>query len=279
MATNEISSSPDRSQNPTGFDPASIPVPPLHGCQIRPDMTFAEAAAAFDEWRSCAPDQARYRSHGTLRDCRTKLKALSKFFGSLKLRDIHIGHIREYQKDRFSNGRGLWAHPAGADKINQEMGLQLRIMRPGNAFTSDLEKYYQTLQVDECEIPKALSQEEQERFLEVAGSNPDWHIVVVFGACGPHRFFFRRAPDAAPGRYQLATPDRCSEPQGRQKQVQAPRGASDRPSVYMGAQSATGTVLQACGQVARAVPVSCQSEPREFQRRVPHGTNRDPQAV
>jgi hypothetical protein len=169
MATNEITSS--------RFDPASIPVPPLHGCQIRPDMTFAEAASAFDDWRSCAPDEARYRSHGTLRDCRTKIKALNKFFGSLKLRDIHIGHIREYQKDRFSNGRGVWAHPAGADKINQEMGLQLRIMRLGNAFTGDLEKYYQTLQVDECEIPKGLSQEEQERFLDVAGSNPEWHIV------------------------------------------------------------------------------------------------------
>ncbi len=188
MATTENSSPSDSSQN-AAFDPASIPVPPLHGCQIRADMTFAEAAAAFDEWRSCAPDQARYRSHGTLRDCRTKIKALNKFFGSLKLRDIHIGHIREYQKDRFSNGRGLWAHPAGADKINQEMGLQLRIMRLGNAFTSDLEKYYQTLQVDECEIPKALSPEEQERFLLTAESNPDWHVVWWYSLLALHLAF------------------------------------------------------------------------------------------
>lgn len=124
-----------------------------------------------------------------MRDCRTKIKALNKFFGSLKLQDIHLGHIREYQKTRFSNGRGLWAHPAGADKINQEMGLQLRIMKLGNAFTSDIEKYYQTLQADECEIPKALSQEEQERFLEVAGSNPDWHIVWWYSELAVHIAF------------------------------------------------------------------------------------------
>ncbi|MGC2404544.1 MAG: hypothetical protein WA510_32435, partial [Acidobacteriaceae bacterium] len=186
MATTEITIP---STEPTPFDPASIPAPPLHGCQIRADMSFAEAAATFDDWRSCAPDRARYRSHETLRDSRTKIKALNKFFGSLKLRDIHIGHIREYQKDRFSNGRGLWAHPAGADKINQEIGLQLRIMRLGEAFTSDIEKYYQTLQVDEREIPKALSQEEQERFLDVAGSNPDWHIVWWYSELALHIAF------------------------------------------------------------------------------------------
>jgi integrase len=177
--------------NSTAFDAAAIPIPPLHGCQIRAEMSFAEAAATFDEWLSCplSPDQARYRSKGTMRDNRTKIKALNKFFGSLKLRDIHIGQIREYQKMRFSNERNLWAHPAGADKINQEMGLQLRIMRLGNAYTSDIEKYYQSLQVDECEIPKALSQVEQERFLEVAASRPEWEVVYWYSLLAVHIAF------------------------------------------------------------------------------------------
>ena len=43
---------------------------------------------------------------------------------------------------RFSNDRNLWTYPAGANKINQEIGLMLRIMRLGDAFTSDIEKYY-----------------------------------------------------------------------------------------------------------------------------------------
>jgi integrase len=154
-------------------------------------MSFAEAAAAFDDWLSSplSPDQARYRSKGTMRDCRTKIKALNKFFGRLKLGGIHLGQIREYQKVRFSNERNLWAHPAGADKINQEMGLMLRIMRLGNAYTSDIEKYYQTLQVDECEIPKALSPDEQERFLEVASSRPEWEVVYWYSLLAVHIAF------------------------------------------------------------------------------------------
>ena len=90
---------------------------------------------------------------------------------------------------RFSNERNLWAHTAGADKINQELGLQLRIMRLGDAFTSDIEKCYRTLQADECEIPKALSPQEQERFLEVAESRPEWEVVRWYALVALHIAF------------------------------------------------------------------------------------------
>ena len=174
------------------FDPALIPVPPLHGCVIRPEMSFETAAATFDEWLSCpiSPDQAlRYRAVRTMRDNRTKIKALNKFFGPLKLSGIHLGHLREFQKMRFSNSRNLWAHPAGANKINAEVGLLLRIMRLGNAYTSDIEKYYEPLQVEEGEIPKALSPEEQDRFLEVAASRPDWQVVYWYSIVALHIAF------------------------------------------------------------------------------------------
>jgi integrase len=195
MAAPQTSSTPGLAQNPevitSAFDPASIPAPTLHGCQIHAEMSFAEAAAAFDEWLSCpiSPDQARYRSKGTMRDCRTKIKALNKFFGMLELGKIHIGQIRGYQKMRFSNERGLWAHPAGAEKVNAELGLLLRIMRLGNACSSDIEKYYRTLQADEREIPKALSPEEQDRFLQVAASRPEWEVVYWYSLLAVHIAF------------------------------------------------------------------------------------------
>src|ERR1700761_6820081 len=61
----------------------AIPAPALHGCQIRGDMRLVDAAAAFDARLSSpvSPNQARYRSAGTMRDCRTKIKALNKFSG------------------------------------------------------------------------------------------------------------------------------------------------------------------------------------------------------
>jgi hypothetical protein len=62
------------------YDPSSIPAPELHGCQVRPSMRFETAAAVFDDWLSSpiAPNQARYRSKNTIKDCRTKTKALNR---------------------------------------------------------------------------------------------------------------------------------------------------------------------------------------------------------
>jgi integrase len=173
------------------FDASSIPAPELHGCQIRPSMRFETAAAVFDDWLSSpiAPNQARYRSKNTIKDCRTKTKALNRFFGKLTLNGIHIGHIREYQSMRFSNSRDLWAHPAGANKINDELALLLRILRLGDAYTDDIRKYYQELQADESEIPKALSPEQQDRFLEVAGSRREWEIVHWYSLVALHTAF------------------------------------------------------------------------------------------
>lgn len=176
---------------PAAFDATLIPVPPLHGCQIRPDMSFETAAATFDDWLSSpiSPDQARYLSHRTMQDYRQKVKALKKFFGALKLSAIHLGHLREYQKMRFSNERALWAHTAGADKINAELKLLLRIMKLGDAYTTDIEKYYASLQVEEGELPRALSPEEQDRFLQVAASRPEWQVVYWYSLVAMHIAF------------------------------------------------------------------------------------------
>ena len=196
MAISQSSSPSHPSQTPasepdTAFDPADIPAPSLHGCHIHKEVTFAQAAAAFDQWLSgpIAFEQARYRSRNTMKDNRTKIKALSKFFGTLKLSGIHIGHIRAYQKARFSNERNLWAHTAGASRINGETGLLLRIMRLGDAYTSDLEKFYCELQADECEIPKALTPKEQDRFLEVAASRPESNVVYWYSLVALHIAF------------------------------------------------------------------------------------------
>jgi len=154
-------------------------------------MSFAEGAAAFDEWLSSpiSADRARYQSSGTMRDHRTKIKALNKFFGPLKLNGIHVGQLREFQRMRHRNERDLWAHPAGPDKINQEVSLVLRVMRLADVPMSDIEKYYKVLAVEEREIPKALAPEEQDRFLIVAASRPEWAIVYWYSLLALHIAF------------------------------------------------------------------------------------------
>ena len=166
MATIESTSSPvfspspepsalKPSADPAVFDASLIPVAPVHDFRIRADMRFSEAAAAYDEWMSSpiSQEHARYRCKGTMTDVRTKFKALNRFFGPLKLNKIHVAQLREYQKMRFTNDRRIWANTAGANKINAELALVLRIMRLAEVPMSDIAKYFKTLQVDEGEIP------------------------------------------------------------------------------------------------------------------------------
>ena len=198
MATNQSSSPSHSSQNAAtpqldftherGID---FDVPPLNYGEIRGDMSFPEAATTFDQWMSCpvSSGQERYRAVRTMRDNRTKLKALSKYFGRYKLQEITVRHLREFQKIRSSNEDGRWAHPAGAGKINAELGLLLRIMKLGSAYSRDIERYYLPFRAQESEIPKALSPDEQEHFLEVASSDPDWAIVYWYSLVAVHIAF------------------------------------------------------------------------------------------
>lgn len=182
---------PQHTQETAGGGGVNFDVPPIDYGQIRPDMTFVEAAAAFDGWMSCpvSARQARYKSRRTMVDIRTKLKALTKYFGAYKLEKIGPGELRKFQELRSTNGRGIWAHPAGATKVNAELGLLLRIMKLGNAYSSEIQKWHQPLQEEECEIPRALSPEEQERFLQIAASRPDWAIVHWYALLALHIAF------------------------------------------------------------------------------------------
>ena len=100
--------------------------------------------------RSCpvSSRQARYKSRRTMIDIRTKLKALTKYFGPYKLHKIGPGELRKFQELRSTNGRGIWAHTAGASKVNAELGLLIRIMKLGNAYTSEIQKWHMPLQED-----------------------------------------------------------------------------------------------------------------------------------
>lgn len=158
---------------------------------LLPGMLFKDAASNFLEGID-APvphDKARYKAFRTVRDYKTKLKALIKFFGELKLEEIHLGHFRAYQKERLTNGDSTWAHEAGSRKVNAELGLVERFMRLSGTWTPELEKYYNRLIEDESEIPRELDPDEQEHFLATAESNPDWHIVWWYSLVALHTGF------------------------------------------------------------------------------------------
>ena len=52
-----------------------------------------------------------------------------------------------------------------------------------------MERYYLRLQEDDCDLPRALSPEEQDRFLMVASSRKEWQLVYWYSLVAVHLTF------------------------------------------------------------------------------------------
>jgi integrase len=170
----------------------------LFTCPLSASMVFTEAASAFLDSRTAPVTHGRiqYIGNNTFKDYAKKLKALGVFFAGLRLDEIHIGHISQYQRARSQGegftrklGRQIISSPAGAQKINSELALLQRVMKLAGAWTPELEKFYMPFQVMETDIPRALSPDEQDRFMMVASSNPEWHPIWWYSLAAVHLTF------------------------------------------------------------------------------------------
>lgn len=154
-----------------------------HGEALRPELLFRDA---FEIWLSrqvirdggFATD-ARYISDRTEWDYCQYARALEKMFCSLKLCEIHDGHLREYHRARaFADG--AWKEKAGANRIRKEVNLLLRIMTAAGAWTKEQDDSFQRLQQVEADVPRAMSEEQEKHFLATANSQTDWHFILAY---------------------------------------------------------------------------------------------------
>jgi integrase len=161
-------------------------------------MLFTEAASNFLESRTAPVTHGRvqYISKNTFKNYRQKLKALGVFFARLRLDEIHIGHFGAYQTARSTGdgftrklGKVVVVSPVGAQHINAELAVLQRIMRLAGAWTPEMERFYLPFQVMENDIPRALSPDEQDRFLMVASANPEWHAIWWYSLAAVHLTF------------------------------------------------------------------------------------------
>lgn len=153
------------------------------------DLLFPQA---FELWLSHrmigTPDlhfhvtDASYLAPKTIRDYQACAKALSKFFGRLSLGEIHIGHLREYQLARaFCDVEvGKWSRPCGANRINKEVAMLVCILRAARCWGEEQESFFQPLRTIEKDIPRAMTPEEQERFLAIAGNCKEWQFILWY---------------------------------------------------------------------------------------------------
>ena len=120
-----------------------------------------------------APRQRhRYIADRTLKSYAQYLRALTASLGQIPLNEISLEHLRQYQAKR-----SLYAGP---NKINQEVGLLIQVLKRAEVWSSVMEEVYEPLQYEAGEIPRALSPEEQEHLLSIASSQERWRVIYCY---------------------------------------------------------------------------------------------------
>jgi integrase len=130
---------------------------------------------------------ARYIKANTERSYRQYIDSLNLFFKDTKLENIHWFNMKEYQEARVIGAppfiRRRRPHeepgpcPAKATKANQELRFLARIKKRANSWSIEDEEYYEELQEDENEIPRALTELEQKHWLDISRLKEKWMVV------------------------------------------------------------------------------------------------------
>ena len=153
------------------------------------DMLFAEA---FEVWLGerliVAPGSGPgmvgvfYLAPRTIKDYRACAAALGKFFGCLKVRDIHAGHLRKYQQARAYCDKDVasWSKPCGANRIRKEVALLLCILRDAQVWNKEDDRSFRRIRRVESDVSRAMQPEEQKRFLAVAASREEWQLILWY---------------------------------------------------------------------------------------------------
>ena len=110
----------------------------------------------------------------------------------MPLDKIHIGNLRQYQELRVTGAEPFHRKrrpnkkeeikpcPASPKKVNQELSILKLILKRGGCWTGEMESFYTPFSEDVSDVPRALSQEERHRWLEVALFKERWHVVYWY---------------------------------------------------------------------------------------------------
>jgi integrase len=134
-----------------------------------------------------------YMSGKTETDYRTSARALGKFFGLLRLRDITDGHMRAYQQARAvcDQAAGAWTHRAAANTIRKEIAILIRVLREAGLWDELRDRRFQRVRPVQNDLKRALTREQQAELFDVASSRPEFRfmhqyaIIALQSTAGP----------------------------------------------------------------------------------------------
>lgn len=104
----------------------------------------------------------------TLKSYRDYIKRLGSAFADLPLAEIHIGHIREYQRMNVKT-----YHPRS---VNHDLRLLGRILKKAGLW-ADLKEHYRPLPEPKWSPPRVLTDDEEQHLFEVAAGNEDFSLA------------------------------------------------------------------------------------------------------
>lgn len=126
------------------------------------EMTFAEAGPLWlaEHGSKIAPK--------TRSDYEFYLRTLGRFFGALRLEEIHAGHLVAYAEERAAS--------AGASCINHELNTVKQILSRVGLWAG-IAKFYRPLKLSRCQVGQAMEPAEEERLFAVAAIEPRWRVA------------------------------------------------------------------------------------------------------
>lgn len=129
-------------------------------------LKFSSAAKMVWE-QEIVPEEFSQRTH---EDHEAQMRRLNRFFGELYLEEIHAGHVSAYQKVRLES--------AGAEMINHEVSFFSRVMDQAGLW-KPMKPFVKRLKVPKSAAGRVLTEEERERLILVASSNPRWKVAYL----------------------------------------------------------------------------------------------------
>lgn len=147
-------------------------------CELSRQATMSENAFALLPFAQAAPiwlESRKRLNPRTVGAYEQYIRALNSFFADLRLTDIHIGHIHEYQIAR-QRGTVYRNRVAGASIINHECNALSQVLRRAGQWAG-IKDWYEPLAIPVSTKARALTPEEEARLWHVASSNPRWMLA------------------------------------------------------------------------------------------------------
>ena len=110
----------------------------------------------------------------TVRHYANCIRALKAFFSALRLDQIHIGHLEQYQRMRSAGSGGLKA--AGPSCINHELNTLSQILTRANLW-APIAPNYRPMPLPRPNVGRALEEHEELRLWRAASSNTHWMVA------------------------------------------------------------------------------------------------------